>query len=298
MPAISTGLALGLGIAGAVGGSAIGAVGASKAAGAQANAAKSAAQLQHEDQMASLAEQQRQFNIGQTNLAPFLKAGQSAVGTLADLIKTPGQGLLTPWTGSFNAPTAAQAAATPGYQFIAGAGSGAIQNSAAASGNLLSTGTLKTLSQFNQGLADTTYSETYNRAFNEYLQQYNQFQNNQTNEFNRLAAVSGMGQTTATTLGNLGQQAANTTANINLTAGGQQGASLLAGGGARASGYAGIANALTSGIGSVNQYMLLNSLFGGGGGTSSGLPPGSYVPGTPVPGTLDQSMIPTTGVPA
>lgn len=261
-------------IGGSLAASGIGAIGANKAAGAQSDAAKSAAQLQHEDQMASLAEQQRQFNTTQSNLAPWLKAGTSSIGMLSQLLGTPGQGLLTPWTQQFNAPTADQARNTPGYQFMAGAGSGAIQNSAAAGGNLLSTGTLKTLSQFNQGLADTTYSETYNRAFNEYLTQYNQFQNNQSNEFNRLAAVSGIGQTAANTIGQLGQQGANNVTNINATAGSQIGNSTLFGGTARASGYAGIANALTGGINNISQYALLSSLFGGGGGggASGGIP--------------------------
>src|SRR6266478_3787254 len=117
MPAISTGLAIAIG---SIAGAGIGAVGSKLAAGAQAGAAKSAAQLQHEDQMASLAEQQRQFNIGQTNLAPWLKAGTSAIGTLSDLLSTPGKGLLTPWTSQFAAPTAEQARQTPGYQFLAG----------------------------------------------------------------------------------------------------------------------------------------------------------------------------------
>lgn len=271
----------------ALGGSIIGAVGAGKAAGAQSDAAKAAAQLQHQDQQASLAEQQRQFNITQTNAAPFLKAGTSGINTLADLLKTPGQGLLTPFTGTFSAPTGAQAAATPGYQFIAGAGSGAIQNSAAASGNLLSTGTMKTLDQFNQGLASTTYSDTYNRAFNEYLQQYNQFQNNQTNEFNRLASVSGLGQNTATTLGNQGQAAASNIANINMTGGAQQGANLNLAGGANASGYAGIANALGGGFSNISQLLMLKQAGLLGGSTGGGNQVPFSIPGD----TTGQSII-------
>src|SRR5579859_5947605 len=160
MPAISTALAIGLGVAGSV----AGAVGSAKAAGAQSDAAKSAAQLQHEDQTASLAEQQRQFNINQQNIAHWLKAGTQGINSLSSLLSTPGQGLLTPWTDTFQAPTAAQAQATPGYQFAQQQGQNAIQNSAAARGGLLSTGTMKTLDQYSQGLADQTYSDTYNRA--------------------------------------------------------------------------------------------------------------------------------------
>src|SRR6267154_1492706 len=109
-------------------GAAIGGIFASKAAGAQTSAANNAASLQHSDQQASLAEQQREFNTTQGNLAPFLKAGTSAVNTLSSLLSTPGQGLLTPFTDKFQAPTAAQAAATPGYQFAEQQGQNSIQN--------------------------------------------------------------------------------------------------------------------------------------------------------------------------
>jgi hypothetical protein len=258
MPAISTALAVGLGVAGA----ATGAVASSKAAGAQAKAATSAAALEHQDQQAALAEQQREFNTQQQNIAPWLKAGTAGINSLSSLLSTPGEGLLTPWTDTFQAPTAAQAAATPGYQFALSQGQNAIQNSAAARGGLLSTGTQKTLDQYSQGLADQTYSDTYNRALAEYQQRYNIFQGNQTNTFNRLAALSGVGQQAATTLGQEGQAAANNTANILLTGGAQQGNALMAAGNARASGYAGIANSLNSGMSNVSQYLLLSQLLG------------------------------------
>lgn len=261
MPAISSALAIGLAVAGSVGGSVVGAVGASKAAGAQADAAKSAAQLQHEDQQASLAEQKRQFDLQQSNMAPWLKAGTQGINTLSGLLSKPGEGLLTPWTDTFQAPTVDQARQTPGYQFALQQGQNTIQNSAAAQGGLLSTGTMKTLDQFSQGLADTTYSDTYNRALGEYQQRYNIFQGNQTNEFNRLASISGAGQQAATTLGQFGQQAAQNVTNINATAGAQQGNSLMAAGSARASGYAGIANAVNGGISNISQYLLLQQLL-------------------------------------
>lgn len=261
MPAISTALAIGLGVAGSIGGSAIGAIGASKAAGAQAGAYKSAAELQHEDAQAALAFQQQQWNTQQQNMAPWLKAGTQGINTLSGLLSTPGQGLLTPWTEQFNAPTAAQAQQTPGYQFALQQGQNAIQNSAAARGGLLSTGSMKTLDQYSQGLADQTYSDTYNRALGEYQQRYNIFEGNQTNEFNRLASLSGVGQQAATTLGQEGQAAANNVSNTYLTSGQQIGNSMIGAGTARASGYAGMANAFTSGIGNISQYLLLQSML-------------------------------------
>lgn len=273
---MGVGTAIGIGGIAAAG---IGAGGAAAAAGSQASAAQSAQQLQAQEQQASLAEQQREFNIQQQNLAPWLRAGTQGIGALSALLSTPGQGLLTPWTDTFQAPTAAQAQATPGYQFQLEQGLGAVQNSAAARGGLIGGNTMEALTQYGQGLADTTYAQTYARALGEYQQRYNIFQGNQTNTFNRLAALSGAGQTAATTLGQLGQSAASNIANINMTGGAQQGQSLLAAGGARASGYAGIANALGGGISNISQYLMLQQLLNQGQGQTNNIPGLGSMPG-------------------
>jgi len=256
MPPLAVIAAIGIGSAVA------GAVGSSKAAGAQAKAADQAAQLQHQDQQASLAEQQRQFNISQGNLAPFLKTGTQATQQLSQLTGTPGQGLLTPFSEQFQAPTAAQAEQTPGYQFQLQQGLNALQNSAAARGGLLSTGTAKNINDYAQGQAASNYSQTYNRALGEYQQRYNVFEGNQANTFNRLSALSGGGQTAANTLGQLGQATASNVANINEVAGQQQGNSIMNAGAARASGYAGVANSITGGLNTIGQSVLLNQLLG------------------------------------
>lgn len=249
-------------------GAAIGAIFSSQAAGAQAAGANKAANLQYQLGEQQLAQNQAQFNTTQQNLAPWLAAGKQGLSSLMALLSTPGQGLLTPFSQQFQAPTAAQAAATPGYQFTLQQGQNAIQNSAAASGGLLSTGAMKTLDQYTTGLANQTYGDVYNRALTEYQQAYNVFQGNQTNTFNRLAAISGVGQQSATALGQLGSQFSNTSANIAANTGAQVGNSYMAAGNANASGYAGIANALTGGINSLSQYGMLAALLNqGGGGT-------------------------------
>jgi hypothetical protein len=79
------------------------------------------------------------------------------------------------WSEQFTAPTAEQARQTPGYQFTLGEGQNAIQRSAAAKGSILNPGTLKALDRYSQGLADTTYAGTYQRAFDEYRSRYGQF---------------------------------------------------------------------------------------------------------------------------
>src|SRR5277367_6069142 len=128
-----------------LGGSLISGIFGSQAGKAQANASKYAANLQYGLGEQQLNQNQSQFNTTQQNQAPWLKAGTQGIGTLAQLLSTPGQGLLTPWTQEFQAPTAAQAQATPGYQFQQQQGQNAVQNSAASQGGLLSTGAQKTL---------------------------------------------------------------------------------------------------------------------------------------------------------
>src|ERR1039458_7318764 len=66
-------------------------------------------------------------NQGQQLYSPYTQAGQQAPGPLSSLLPSPGQGLPPPWTQQFTAPTAAQAAATPGYQFQQQQGQAAMQ---------------------------------------------------------------------------------------------------------------------------------------------------------------------------
>lgn len=137
------------------------------------------------------------------NLNPYLDAGKSATGTLSDMLSTPGKGLLENWTNTFQAPTAEQAAQTPGYQFQLKAGQDAIQNSAAAKGGLLSGGTLADLNKYSQGLASENYQNTFSNALSQYQNAYQSFLNNQNNTYNRLAGMSGQGLNAASTAGNI-----------------------------------------------------------------------------------------------
>jgi hypothetical protein len=248
-------------LAGALGGSVIQGIFGGQAGKAQANAAKYSAQLQYNLGQNQLAQNQAQFQTTQGNIAPWLQAGKQGLGTLSNLISTPGQGLLTPWTQQFQAPTGAQAAQTPGYQFALQQGQNAIQIGAAARGGLLSTGAAKTLDQYSQGLASQTYADTYNRALTEYQQNYNIFQGNQTNMFNRLAAVSGIGQTAASTLGGQSNQASAIGAGIAGTMGGQVGQSIQNAGAATASGYAALGNAFGGAGSNISQYALIQQML-------------------------------------
>lgn len=253
-----------IGAVGSIAGGAIGAVGASSAANAQVDASKSAAQLQAEQAQKALDFQKQQWETQQKNEAPFLAAGTQAANTLAGLTSTPGEGLLTPWTKEFHAPTAEEAAQTPGYKFQLEQGNEALQRSAVASGGLLTGGTAKALDQFSQGLASSNYQQTFQNALQQYSTAYNTFQNNQTNTFNRLASQEGIGQTTAATLGQEGAQASGNAANILLTSGAQQGQALQNAGAATASGYVGVSNALGGAVQGVGNALSLQQLMSQG----------------------------------
>src|SRR5271156_710707 len=194
-------------IAVAIGGGAlVGAIGSGIAGSEQAGAAKSAQQLQYEEQQQALQFQEQQWNTQQANEAPWLQQGQGAVNTLGQLQNEglQGQGPLAPWTQQFQAPTLAQAQQNPGYQFALQQGTAALDNSAAASGNLLTGNTGEALQQYGQNLGEQNYQQVYNNSLQQYQQSYNQYEQGQANTFNRYASIAGLGQTAAGQLGSEG----------------------------------------------------------------------------------------------
>ena len=252
-------------------GAGLGVFGSTSAANTQANAANQAAQLQYQLGEQGLNFQEQQYAQNQKNLAPWIQAGQGAVGNLSQLEQQAqnGQGPLAPWTQQFQAPTAQQAANYPGYQFQQQQGQLALQNSAAASGGLLSTGTAKNLDAYSQGLAQQDYTNVYNQALQQYQLGYNQYEQNQSNLFNRYASLAGLGQTSASTLGAQNSGIANSAAGTLLNTGAQVGQQYNNIGAAQASGYIGSANSLAGGIGNLQQYLLLQQLLNGGGGSAA-----------------------------
>ena len=122
--------------------------------------------------------------------------------------------------------------ADPGYGFRLKEGIRALENSAAARGGLLSGNTMRGITRFGQGLA----SEEFGNAFNRYQAGF-------TSKLNPLQALAGVGQTSSNTLSNAAGQLGTNLSNL-----------AVGGANARASGYAGMANALSSGIGQGLNY--------------------------------------------
>lgn len=130
----------------------------------------------------------------------------------------------------------------PGFQFQSQWGNMQAQNALAAQGLAGSAGPVATaLSNYNQGLAGTYYM----------------------NSINALQNTANMGSNAASSL--LGNAVAS---------GNSQGNSSMAIGNANASGTLGSANALSGGLGSIGNSLLMNSLLRGGGAG------GLYQPGS------------------
>lgn len=123
MPFITTAAIVG----GSLASAGIGAVAASKAAGAQKAAANKAASIDQQ----SLDFQKQVYADQQKREAPWIAAGTKALSDLQDL--------------KFTAPTGVDESNDPGYKFRLDEGQKALENSAAARGNLLSGNTAKAL---------------------------------------------------------------------------------------------------------------------------------------------------------
>lgn len=167
---------------------------------------------------------------------------------------------------SFTAPTAEQAAQTPGYQFTLDQGLKSVQNSAAARGLGTSGAALKGAAGYATGLADSTYNDVFNRALNTFNTNYS----SAANRVNRLSSLVGSGQNAAETNGSLGAKAM-----------GNIGNTLASGANAQASGIVGGANALSSGLSSVGNNALLYGMMqnNAGSGSSGFIPNASQLNG-------------------
>jgi len=175
----------------------------------QTDAAERAAELAAGATSQATAENKRQFDIGQENLAPWLAAGKTALGESLKL-----QGL----SGDPSSSLAALQA-SPGYQFRLKTGRQGLDASSAARGGMGSGKAATSAMGWNQDFASSEYG----------------------NRLNQLAGMSGTGQTTGQNLANLGSQYAANQGNLWTGGANAQGAAGIAGANARTSGLYGLA---------------------------------------------------------
>ncbi len=153
--------------------------------------------------------QQANFEQTRKDLMPYKQAGDTSLSQLMGQMGS---------NGYFNQTyTGQDIYSDPSYQFRLQQGQDAIQSSAAAKGGLLTGATLKALQNYGQESASQEYGNAYNR-----------FNADQTNRYNRLSNLVGVGQNAAAQVGNAGAQtsqaiANNTMAGANSIAAGQVG---------------------------------------------------------------------------
>lgn len=166
----------------------------------------------------------------------------------------PGQEMTTqqtPNTGSFLHQFNADDLKTnlaPNYDFMLKQGQGATTNLSNLAGGAFSGNTLKAINDYSQNYA----SNAYQNAF----QNYN---TNQTNIYNRLASIAGLGQTAGS----------NSTTGASAFSGGI-GDAISAAGTARAAGQVGSANALSGGANNAMGWYTLGNILNKPTSTGSG----------------------------
>jgi len=210
---------------------------ANRAAELQSGAATQAAEAQSAAARYAADLQQKQYEENVQRQQPFYQAGVNALPELVQASK------YTPFS-------MAQFQADPGYAFRLSEGQKALERSAAARGGLISGGALKAATRYGQDMGSNEYTNAFNR-----------YQAERQARLGPLQSLTGMGQTTANTLGAAGAQNASAIGNYgtqgaNATAEGYLGAA-----NARASGYMGTANAINSGVGTYLNYNNQQSLL-------------------------------------
>jgi hypothetical protein len=197
-----------------------------------ADASRSAAHTQADAANRATDTQLDMFNTVNDQQKPYREAGYTALGQI---------GAGTAPGGAFStAPTREQimAGLAPNFDFARETGSGAVTNMANSMGGL-GGNSLAEISRWNTGFA----GDQYQRAFENY-------NTNQTNIFNRLASIAGLGQTAGS----------NSTTGASTFAGNIAGSQMGAGN-ALAAGQVGSANAISGGLNNAMGWYQLGNLM-------------------------------------
>ena len=204
---------------------------------AMSNAASSAANSANQ----ANATNWNMYNQNVARMQPYVDAGAGSVNALSAWNAPGGQG-----SQQFNYQDYLN---SPAMAFQMQQGQQALDRSAASRGVALTPGTAMSEAAYNQGVG----SQYYQQAFNN-------FQTGQTNRFNQLASVAGMGENAAAGVGNNGLQTANMSGQNSMNAAGAQIAAANS-----------QANNLTGSINSLSNYYQMQQLMGNN-GQGSGQP--------------------------
>lgn len=211
---------------------------------AQASATEQAASTSAAASDAAAKAQLQMFEKTQQLQEPWRKAGIGALNQLTAGTAGPQAAYMKPFT-------MADYTQDPGYQFRLNEGLKALDRSASARGGLLSGAALKGITRFGQDTASQEYQNAYQR-----------YQDQQGQQFNRLAALSGVGQTATGNVQQAGQQYASNVGNIGMTGAANQANAALAAGQSQASSYQGIGQALGGAYQNYQNQQFMNKLLG------------------------------------
>ncbi len=250
----------------------LGANAATAAAGLQSNAAIEAAkieaaaglqgqQLISQTAANSLDFQKQVLAQQQANAQPWINAGSGALTRIGDITSNPA----FQWQGGqFTLPTAAEAAATPGFQFQLEQGEAALQAYERSQGKLLSGAAAKEINQYAQGVASTNYQNTVGNKLTAFNTNYGTFANERAANLNPQLALAGLGQvstgnlnsnlsTAANLNANTAGSAASNVANLGVTTAGNVANLGQAAAQAQASGYVSSGNQISGALGNVGN---------------------------------------------
>jgi hypothetical protein len=243
-------------VAVAIGGSALlGYVGAKK----QAGAAESASQMQYQATQDAAKQQREMFDILNEQQKPYRESGYAALNQINTM--------LPQFTKEFTSADLIKNL-DPSYQFM-------LQQGLGATGQAMNVGG----GGSNVDLARQRFAQEYAKSGAQ--QAFNNYQSQQSNIYNRLSNLAGIGQAAQSQANTLGSNTANALSQLGIG-----GASALG------AGQVGAANAMAGAYGGIGNALTLSSLLtpqGGGGITAGGattMNPGLspyFTPVTPPP---------------
>lgn len=199
-------------------------IGAITGSNSQAKAAKSAANQQYQASKEATQVQKDMYDQTRKDLSPYAQAGSNALKQLMGGMGPNGQ-FMQEYSGQ-------DIYDDPSYQFRLQQGQDSIQSGAAAQGGLLSGATQKALLNYGQDAASQEYGNAYNR-----------FNADQTNQYNRLSNLMGLGQNAAAQQGNAGMQTAQAVASNTMAGANAQAAGTIAAGNRTASNFSSLLGA-------------------------------------------------------
>lgn len=199
-------------------------IGAITGSNSQAKAAKSAANQQYQASKEATQVQKDMYDQTRKDLSPYAQAGSNALKQLVGGMRPNGQ-FMQEYSGQ-------DIYDDPSYQFRLQQGQDSIQSGAAAQGGLLSGATQKALLSYGQDAASQEYGNAYNR-----------FNADQTNQYNRLSNLVGLGQNAAAQQGNAGMQTAQAVASNTMAGANAQAAGTIAAGNRTANNFSSLLGA-------------------------------------------------------